>query len=140
MTTNTGASADVAQDEEILLEPEAVKKLNQIITNAKSGTDNGWENLPDELKPFVESVTIDTNLRENLPDRLAIEITFCLKFNSPSFSATMMPRKVFYVDCLSENIKTLVEEKFKETTINFLQEFCNSLYVLADTLHELFNP
>lgn len=126
--------------EEIILEQEDIRKLNKIIDRAQSALDRSWDSLPSGVQALIESSTINPNLRENLPDQLEIIILFCMQIQSPTFSATMKPSKIFYVDCLSEDLETLVEKIFNETLNLFLQDFCHFLYTSADTIHELLNP
>lgn len=128
------------ENEETILAEEDLKKLYGILTAVQASIDKAYEATPADIKQFIESVTIKPLLRENLSDQITLEITFCMKFDSPSFSASMMPRKSFQIDCLSPNIETLVEEKFKETLMSFMLDFCHFLYASADTLHGVLNP
>lgn len=125
--------------DEILLDPEDVKKLKKIMDTVQASINNLWEKLPQGLQALIHAATLEPNLRENLPDQIAITITFCMQIQSPTFSALMKPNKVFYVECLSPNIESLVEERFQQTTRQFLEDFCHFLYTSADTIHDLLN-
>lgn len=123
-----------------LLEPEDITILEQIISKARSGVNKGISKLSKDLQAYIESVTVEPHLREVLSDQIMIEIKFKMKFDTPTFLVTMSPRKSFRIDCLSQDIESLVEMKFKETFFNFMQEFSLFLYSCGDSLQELINP
>lgn len=152
--------------EEEILTPEDFLKLNQILAVTYQAVNTAREKLPLNIQRLVASATATSDLRdgENERDRILIEITFILEYKPSEpdnvtvgemlsgadilttnidpheFEISIHDTRTFYVECLSENFAELVEQKFTKTVKDFIMEYCNFLYKVADSLHEILNP
>lgn len=119
---------------------EDLQKLKGILILVHSGTVAGFDALHEDLKPFLESVNIEPNLREDLPDQIEVEVKFSMKFGSLLFPAPMEHSRFFYIECLAPDTEKITARKFIETVDVFMQEFCDFLYASADSIHTTLNP
>lgn len=130
-------------DEEGILDPEDLKRLNQILAIAQKATKKAYEKIP-KIAEGIEEFTIETNiqpdLRDDEPDRLIVLIKLTIIFQKLPFKISSTFSKAFYVECLDKNIEKAVEQKFTETVNETILTFCNFLYGGADTLLSMVKP
>lgn len=121
--------------QETLITDEAKVALANIISDIQLGITDSWKSLPKGIQEIIDSVTIEPDLHENLPDQIKIELTIRKDYFGLHPQISVKETCVTSLTtCLEPDIKNMVEASFKKMIFVFvgqlrenLQEFSKSL-------------
>lgn len=128
------------EDIAVVLHPEDIKKLNNILAKVNSGIEKAREKMTDDFVVYLHGINIEPELYENTSDKIAVTVIFLFNFEIFPFSISKKSQRVFHLDCVSPDIEYLAEKKFTEVTRDYIQKFCNFLYSSADQLQNALHP
>jgi hypothetical protein len=121
-------------NEEFFRVPAEFQKLQLLKELALGSARRAKDALPDKVKKLILNIAVNSKLQDDAHDQLEITITFNLTPPSAEFQFSLLPQKVFCVNCLDEQMEVVVERRFKQESFKLIANFHKFLCSYADEI------
>lgn len=131
-------TTDFLPPPEIAITEEALAKLIEVASIIQTSITKSWAALPRDFQSLFESVSIQPNLRDLLPDQIIVEIKIFKTLEAKHTTTTLNDTGItFSIECLAPNIEQAIEETFGKVAIGLIRQISQNVKEFSSSLEAL---